>query len=47
MMELPQDMKRFDGREWDDSFQLIPPHAAGWVIFGMVCVAAILEPVLR
>ena len=31
----------------DDDFQLIPPHTAGWLIFTMVCLAVILEPVLR
>lgn len=46
-MELPQDLKNFDGAEYEDAFQLFPAYSVGWVLLGIVALAAIFEPLVR
>ena len=46
-MELPQDLKNFNGADYDDAFQLFPAESAGWILLGIVALACILEPLVR
>ena len=45
-MELPEDMKRFNGQEWDDSFRLLSPENAGIALLILVALVCIFEPLL-
>ena len=44
-MNLPDDMKRFKGQEWDDPFQLLEPRTALWALLTILCMVAIIERV--
>ena len=44
-MELPQDMKGFNGQDYEDAFQLIKPETAAWALVTLLAIVAILERV--
>lgn len=46
-MQTPTDLKHFKASDYDDPFQLVPAHTAGWLLLTAVVLAMILEPLFR